>query len=360
VKQSFDVIILGLGGMGSAVAAHLAGRGKRVLGLDQFTPPHDKGSSHGKSRVIRQAYYEDPSYVPLLLRAYELWRELGPDLLTVTGGLMIGRPDSEVVAGSLRSARQHGLPHELLDAGQIRRRFTQFTPNDETVALFEKNAGFVRPELAVRAHLDRAARFGATLRFDEKVTGLDGTSVTTTRSRYEAGQLVITAGPWVTDFVKLPVTVERQVQFWFEPTEDIERLPIWIWETEDRRHPYGLPPMDGAVKVAFHEHGSNRVCTPDTIDRTVREEEVATMRACLRDRIPRLPGRLVEAKTCLYTSTPNGHFIIDRYPARENVWIVSPCSGHGFKFCPVIGEIVADLVTRGRTDYDLSLFRLAK
>jgi sarcosine oxidase len=208
----FDVIVLGLGGMGSAAAYHLATRGKRVLGLDQFSPPHDRGPSHGRNRVIRQAYYEDPSYVPLLLRAYELWRELEresqTELLTVTGGLMIGAPDSEVVAGSLRSAQQHGLSHELLDAGQIRRRFPEFTPSNQMVALFEKNAGFVRPEAAVRAHLDRAARLGATLGFDEKVTGFSGTTVTTTRGKYEAGQLVVTTGSWVTGFVKLPATVE--------------------------------------------------------------------------------------------------------------------------------------------------------
>jgi len=360
MSKAFDVIVLGLGGMGSAVGAHLAARGKRVLGLDQFSPPHDKGSSHGKNRVIRQAYYEHPSYVPLLLRAYELWRELGPELLTITGGLMIGRPESEVVAGSLRSARQHGLPHESLDAGQIRRRFPQFTPDNGTVALFETNAGFVRPEAAVQAHLDLAARRGATLRFDEKVTSFDGTAVKTTRGTYEAGQLVITAGPWLSEFVKLPVTVERQVQFWFEPMSNIGQLPIWIWETEDGLHPYGLPAMDGAVKVAFHQHSPDRVCTPETINRTVSEAEVAAMRACLRDRIPMLPGKLREAKTCLYTCTPNGHFILDRHPNHDNVWIISPCSGHGFKFCPVIGEVVADLVTRGHSDFDLSLFRLTK
>jgi len=360
--ESFDVIIVGLGGMGSATAAHLAGRDKRVLGLDRFSPPHDKGSSHGKNRVIRQAYYEDPSYVPLLLRAYELWRELEREfhleLLTITGGLMIGAPDSEVVDGSLRSARQHNLPHELLDAAQIRRRFPAFAPSNETVALFEKNAGFVRPEAAVQAHLDRAARLGATLRFDEKVTGFRGATVTTTRGNYEAGQLVITAGSWVTDFVKLPVTVERQVQFWFEPACDLGQMPIWIWETEDGLHPYGLPAMDGSVKVAMHDHSPRRVCTPDTVDRTVHEEEVGAMRACLRDRIPALAGRLVEAKTCLYTSTADGHFIVDR--VSDNLLVVSPCSGHGFKFCPVIGEIVADLVCEGKTRYDIDLFSLKR
>jgi sarcosine oxidase len=342
VSPTYDVIIIGLGGMGSAAAAHLAARGKRVLGIDQFMPPHDRGSSHGKNRVVRQAYYEDPAYVPLLLRAYELWDELG--LLTRTGGLMMGRQDSEVVAGSLRSARQHNLPHELLDAGEIRRRFPQFTPNKDTVALFEANAGFVSPEAAVRAHLERAARFGAELRFGEKVTELP------------AGPVVITAGPWVTDFVKLPVTVERQVQFWFEPSGDLGAMPIWIWETEDGRHPYGLPVADGAAKTALHDY--RLPCAPDTVDRTVHPREVEMMRECLRERIPKLPGKLREAKACLYTSTADGHFIIDWIS--ENVLVVSPCSGHGFKFCPVIGETVAELVCDGRTRHDIGRFSLSR
>src|SRR5688572_11667120 len=194
MNQTFDAIILGLGGMGSAAACHLAARGKRVLGLDQYAPPHDKGSSHGQSRVIRQAYYEDPTYVPLLLRAYELWRRLEQDsrkdLLTITGGLMLGVPDSGVVAGSLRSAREHGLPHELLDATEIRKRFPPFTPEKDTVALFERNAGALRPEESVRAHLELAARNGAMLRFNEEVTAwnISGGSVhvTTTKGNYEA------------------------------------------------------------------------------------------------------------------------------------------------------------------------------
>ncbi len=357
MSQTFDVIILGLGGMGSAAAAHLAGRGKRVLGLDQFTPPHDKGSSHGKNRVVRQAYYEDPAYVPLLLRAYELWDDLG--LLTRTGGLLIGRPDSKVVVGSYASARQHKLPFELLDAWQIRQQFPQFAPSDEMVALFEKNAGFVRTEAAVRAHLDGAVLLGADLRFGERVTGIDGVRVTTLGETFEAKQIVITAGAWATDFVRLPVRIERQVQFWFEPTGDIGELPIWIWETEDGQHPYGLPAMDGVVKVALHHGGGeDRFCTPDTIDPTVHETEVEEMRKILRDRIPALPGRLIEAKTCMYTSAADGHFILDRLS--EHVLVVSPCSGHGFKFVPVIGEIVADLVCDGRTRHDIGLFSLSR
>ena len=207
MKPTFDVIVLGLGGMGSAIAAHLAARGERVLGLEQFTAPHEQGSSHGRSRVIRQAYFEDPAYVPLLLRAYELWRELeratNRSLLTLTGGLMLGTSDSAVVAGSLRSARQHGLPHELLDAREIRRRFPVFQPEPDTVALYEKNAGAVRPEEAVRAHLEQAARHGATLRMEEKVlswgAAADRVCVKTSRGEFEAGQLTICAGPWVAD-----------------------------------------------------------------------------------------------------------------------------------------------------------------
>ncbi len=379
MSQTFDVIILGLGGMGSAAALHLAARGQRVLGLDQFAPPHAKGSSHGQSRVIRQAYYEDPAYVPLLLRTYELWRQLerdsGKNLLTITGGLMLGTRDSAVVAGSLRSAREHGLPHELLDAAEIRRRFRQFTPGPDTVALFEKNAGALRPEEAVRAQLEKAAGNGATLRFNEEVTAwkISGGAarVTTTRRNYEAGQLVIAAGPWLGKLLPdpaLPLRVERQVQFWFQPPAGIEsflpdRFPIWIWETSDGAHPYGLPALDGAsggVKVSLHHGGLNPTCTPDSIDRSVSDEEIALARQAIARRLPALGGRFLRAVACMYTNTPDGHFVVDRHPAHPEVLIVSPCSGHGFKFCPVVGEIVADLVASDETRHNISPFRIAR
>lgn len=379
MNQIFDAIILGLGGMGSAVAYHLAARGKRVLGLDQFTPPHDRGSSHGQSRVIRQAYFEDPAYVPLLLRAYELWRQLerdtGQNLLTITGGLMLGTRESSVVAGSLRSAREHGLPHELLDAGDIGKRFPQFAPAPGTVALFEKKAGALRPELAVQAQLELAARHGATLSFNEEVTAWkvsgDGVRVTTARGSYEAGQLVIAAGRWLSKLLPdlaLPLHVERQVQFWFEPKGGVrsflpDRFPIWIWETEDGAHPYGLPALDGAsggVKFALHHGGKNPTCTLETIDRTVSEDEIVAARRCITPRLPALNGRCLRAVTCLYTNTPDGHFLIDRHPVHPQVLIVSPCSGHGFKFCPVVGEVVADLIERKTSRHDIELFRLKR
>ena len=373
----YDVIVLGLGGMGSAAAHHLAARSLRVLGLEQFHPAHDRGSSHGQSRVIRQAYYEAPAYVPLLLRTYDLWRQLerdsGKELLTITGALMLGTENSAVVRGSLRSAREHNLPHELLDASEIRKRFPQFALEPDTVALFEQQGGLVWPEAAIRTHLNLAAQRGATLHFEEEVTNWNasgnGVCVTTARGTYEAGQLVIAAGPWlgkVLAELKLPLQVERQVQFWFEPAQGIEpfrpgRFPVWLWETQDGSHPYGLPAIDGAnggVKVSMHHGGRNPVCTPDTSDRTVSDEEIATARGCISARVPALKGRCVRAVTCMYTNTPDGHFLIDRHPSQPQVLIVSPCSGHGFKFCPVVGEIVADLVERGETRHNLEPFRL--
>jgi sarcosine oxidase len=198
----YDAIVVGLGGMGSATTYQLAGRGKRVLGLERHTAAHDRGSSHGRSRIIRQAYFEDPAYVPLLLRAYELWeqleRETGEELMTLTGGLMIGRREGELVSGSVRSAKAHGLPYELLDAKEIRTRFPPFSPDPETVALYEEMAGFVRPEETVKAHLDRAASLGANLRFREPVLSWEASGervrVETQTGSYEAERLVISPG----------------------------------------------------------------------------------------------------------------------------------------------------------------------
>lgn len=379
VSRNFNVIVLGLGGMGSAVTAHLAARGQRVLGLDQFHPPHDQGSSHGHSRVIRQAYFEDPAYVPLLLRTYELWRELeqatGRALLTLTGGLMLGAPDSAVVKGSHRSAKQHDLPHELLDAREIKRRFPQFQPEPDTVALYETNAGVIRPEDSVAAHLDLATRRGATLKMQERVlswqAAAGGVRVQTSRGEYESGQLVICAGPWVEPVLaelKLPFQVERQVQLWFEPEGGIEdylpgKFPIWIWQTRDGAHPYGIPALDGpggGIKVAIHHGGANRYCTAEDAQREVSEAEIAAAQVVIASRLPAVRGRCLRAVTCLYTNLPDEHFLMDRHPAHPEVLIVSPCSGHGFKFCPVIGEIAADLVDRNATRHPIQLFNLSR
>lgn len=369
----FDVIVIGLGGMGSAAACHLAARRKRVLGLEQFGVAHDRGSSHGESRVIRQAYFEGEGYVPLLLRAYELWEQLerdsGTHLLAITGGLMIGSVESSVVKGSLTSARAHGLPHEVLEAGEIRRRYPPLHPGPGVAALFEPMAGVLHPEQCIRAHLQRAESMGASLHFKEPVVtwsaSARGVSVTTTRATYEAGQLILAAGPWMPQLLTglpLPLTIERNVLYWFDPIGGIEpfraeRFPVYIWELETGAHFYGCPALDagpGGVKVAFFYRGAQ--CTPDTIDRNVSQEEVAAMCEVLASRIPALNAPLVSTATCMYTTTPDHDFIVGLHPGYDNVVVASPCSGHGYKFASVMGEVLADLATEGVTRHDIGMF----
>jgi sarcosine oxidase len=375
VAERFDVIVIGLGAMGSAAAYRLARRGQRVLGLERFTPAHDRGSSHGRSRVIRQAYFEDPAYVPLVLRAYELWRETeratGADLLLITGALMIGAPDSEVVAGSLRSAREWDLDHELLDATDLRRRFPSFAPTADTVALYENQAGIVRPEAAVAAHLHLAAEAGAELRFEEPVVAWnadgsgEGVTVKTGRSVERADRLVVCPGAWAPDVLSdlgVPFAVERQVQFWFEPVGGVERFlpgrhPVWVWDGGGDGQPYGLPAVDGptgGVKAAWFRRG--RPCTADSLDRNVSAAEVDEMAGALRARIPSLAGRFLRAVPCLYTNTPDQHFVVAPHPRHPQVVVGCGFSGHGFKFAPVIGEILADLAIDGTTAHSIGLF----
>ncbi|RCV48624.1 N-methyl-L-tryptophan oxidase [Marinitenerispora sediminis] len=374
MNTSYDVVVIGLGGMGSAAAYHLAARGARVLGLERFGPAHDQGSSHGGSRIIRQAYFEDPAYVPLLLRAYELWerleRDSGADLLVRTGGLMIGRPDSRTVAGSRRSAEQWGLPHSMLDAAEIRRRFPTFTPEPDEVALHEERAGLVRPEATVAAHLRLAAAAGADLRFEEPAVEWDappggGVRVTTPAGGYTAERLVVCPGAWAPRLLAdlgVPLTVERQVQHWFAPRGGIgpflpERHPIYIWEDAAGEQVYGFPAVDGpagGVKTAFFRRGAE--CTPETIERRVAPAETAVIARHLATRLPDVPGAPLRAAACMYTNTPDEHFVIARHPRHSQVTVACGFSGHGFKFVPVVGEILADLATTGRTDHPIALF----
>ncbi len=366
----FDVIIVGLGAMGSAVAAHLARRGKRVLGLDRFAPPHALGSSHGQTRIIREAYFEHPVYVPLVQRAYELWsaleRQAGRSLFLETGGLMIGRPDSAVVAGAKRSAKEHSLPHEVFPAAELRARFPALQPTDEMIGVWEPRAGILFPEICIEAHLTMARTQGADLRSDEPALSWeddgDGVRVVTSKGAYHANQLALTVGSWIHSLLgdlKLPLAVERQVQFWFEPKHPVqfqpERCPIHIWEHEPGRFFYGFPDLGEGVKVARHHEGET--ADPDSINREVRPAEVEAMRAIVRQFIPDADGPLRSAVVCMYTNTPDGQFFIDQHPAHPQVWIASPCSGHGFKFSSAIGEVMADLLTEGQTQFDLSLFR---
>ncbi|UED85551.1 N-methyl-L-tryptophan oxidase [Streptomyces profundus] len=378
-RTSYDVIVLGVGGMGSAAVHQLAARGARVLGLERFDPAHDRGSSHGGSRIIRQSYFEGAQYVPLLLRAYELFarleRETGRELMVSCGGLMLGTPESRTVAGSLAAADAWDLPHELLDAPEIRRRFPTLSPRAGEVALWEARAGLVRPEETVRAGIERATASGAELRFKEPVTSWEalpggaGVRVRTALGSYTAGQLVICPGAWAPEQLAdlgVPFTVERQIMYWFQPSGGAgvepflpDRHPVYIWERpDDGTQIYGFPAIDGpegGAKVAFFRRAGG-ACTPETIDRTVHPAEVATMAEHAGRHLPSLPGALLHAATCMYTTTPDEHFVIARHPAHEAVTVACGFSGHGFKFVPVVGEILADLALTGTTDHPVELF----
>ena len=371
--MSYDAIVAGLGGMGSAAAYHLAARGKRVLGLERHTPVHDRGSSHGQSRIIRQAYFEDPAYVPLLLRAYELWERLeiesGEELMTLNGGLMIGPPDGALVSGSAASADEHGLPYEILDASELKRRYPIFEPDPEAVALYEERAGFVRPEAGVRAHFDRASSLGAELRFEERITSWEtnssGVKVETERNSYEAERLVVSTGAWAGELLAglgLPLEVTRQLLFWFRPEGGVkpyapERVPIWIYEPDDGNMFYSVPAVDGedSVKAAFFR-ADGKPADPESIDREVHDEEVAFIRGYLARHVPSMNGALVDAKTCMYTNTPDEHFVISTHPDHPQISLAAGFSGHGYKFCSVVGEILADLATDGKTEHPIELF----
>jgi sarcosine oxidase len=374
MSTRYDVIVAGLGAMGGAACDQLAGRGLSVLGLDRFAPPHTQGSSHGESRIIREAYFEDPRYVPLVQRAYECWADLARDtgrkLLLPTGGLMIGERDGVLVSGAVRSAETHSLRYELLDASEMRSQYPMFELDDSTVAVWEPRAGVLDPEACVTAQLERAARRGADLRTSTAVDSWHATSsgveVKTSHGVEHAAQLVLAAGSWLPTLapsLASSLAIERIVAYWFDPVANAElfapeRFPIWIWEHEKDRFIYGFPRLARGVKIARHHEGET--CTADTVRRAVAEEETSGMRALTRRRLPALDGALLGTATCLYTNTPDGEFVIDRHPGHEQVLIVSACSGHGFKFASVIGEVVADLVTHGRSRFDLEPFRLAR
>jgi sarcosine oxidase len=371
-RHSFDTILIGGGAMGSAAAWQLTARGQRVLVLDRFRPPHPHGSTHGETRVIREAYFEHPAYVPLVQRAYDLWRELerqtGKSLLRITGGLMIGPPAGVVFNGARTSAEQHGLPHEILEAGEIERRFPALRIPEQFQAVLEPRAGILKVEACVAAGLETAVHHGACLRFDEPVISWratnGGVEVVTDQGVYSAGQLVLAGGAWLAQLLPqlaASLRVERQVLHWFQPTRAPElhapdRLPVHVVEYEAGRFFYALPDVGTGVKTALHHQGAT--VSPDAVDREVTMDEQAGMGRLAGDYLPGLAPLPQQSVTCLYTNTPDEHFLIDHHPEHAQVLIVSPCSGHGFKFASAIGEVVADLVTAGKSRFDLSLFKL--
>ncbi|HLH05127.1 MAG TPA: N-methyl-L-tryptophan oxidase [Bryobacteraceae bacterium] len=372
--QNFDVIVLGLGGMGSAAAYHIAARGKRVLGLDQYEAAHDRGSSHGESRIIRQAYYENPAYVPLLQRAYELWERLergsGASLLRLTGGLMIGPPGSAVVQGTIASATEHHLPFEVLDVRELVRRFPVFRPRADDSAVYELRAGFLRPEAAVRAHLELAARSGADLHFGERVESWQATNeavrVKTTRGEYSADHLVIAPGAWAPELlasIGVKFEIRRHAMCWFRPRAEAdlfspERLPVYIYDVDGRDCFYGFPQTSAAdhgIKIAMHSGGA--ITTPGALDRNVGGGDIEELREHMQRFLPALNGEYIQGAICMYTLTPDEHFVVALHPQHKNVALAAGFSGHGFKFTTVIGEVLADLATEGCTRQPIALFR---
>ncbi len=372
-SSSYDVIVLGLGGMGSAAAASLAKRGQRVLGFDLHERQHKHGSSHGVSRIIREAYFEAPEYVPIVQRAYTLWRELeqetGRFLLTTTGGLVFGTPDSEFVRGSLASAKLHDLPYEYLNAVEVSERFPGFRLTDDLVAVYEPNAGYLKPEGCMLAHCHVASRHGAELHFEEGVREWSasdaGVRVKTDKAEYDADRLVIAAGPWASQVMAdlgLPLSVRRVVNVHFRPDQPenfrAKNFPVYLFQVPEGDY-YGFPIFPGrGLKIGRHDIGEQT--TPDTIRRDVDATEIKMLREVLDRYMPGASGMVKETLTCMYTDTPDSHFIVDLHPEHRNVAIACGFSGHGFKFASAIGEILGDLVTDGETKHDIGFLSLER
>ena len=368
----YDAIVIGVGGMGSSTLYHLARRGLKVLGLEQFEIPHELGSSHGYSRMIRYTLQEHPSYVPLVRRAYELWYELeqtvGETLVVTTGSVRAGPPDSDFYRGAIESCDLHQIPYEILNNTEVNRRFPGYQFPDGISSVYRADGGFVLPEMCIVGHAQAAEEAGATIHTEETVLGWeiqnDSVSIRTNREVYSAARLVVTAGAWAAKLVPNVATYaipERQVLGWFQPERPElftpERFPVFgIW-TEEGRY-YGFPNYSvPGFKIGKSHHLFQKV-DPDTMDREVHPEDEEVLRRFTSRYFPLAAGELLDRKTCIYTNTPDEQFMIGVLPDQPQVSVAAGFSGHGFKFASVIGEIMADLAQNGVTSHDIELFRL--
>jgi sarcosine oxidase len=386
--KTFDTIVVGLGAMGSAAVYQLAKRGNRVLGVDRFSPPHPNGSSHGESRIIRQAIGEGEGYVPFALRSYELWREIekvtAKNLLTITGGLTLQSQNNEAVmhgrrdflSEAIRCAKNFNIRHEILETADIRKRYPQFAVTDER-GYYEYETGFLRPEACIEAQVDLARKHGAAVQTDEIVVSVerDGNSAVTVKTNhgsYRAEKVIVTAGAWIARFLPPAYAhlfkVYRQVMYWFAIREDYRAIfaapefPIFIWifGKGSEFGFYGFPTLDGkTIKIATEQFAAST--DPDHVHRDVGIEEIRSIyNDYLRDRLPGISDRCLTAATCLYTTTSDSHFVIDAHPENERIIIASPCSGHGFKHSAAIGEALAEQVIDGKSKVDMSGFSLKR
>jgi sarcosine oxidase len=375
---SYDVIVLGCGAVGGATLAHLARRGQRVLGLDRFGPPHDRGSSHGRTRMIRQAYFEHPDYVPLVLRAYKHWAVLeatvGNTLYRETGLLEIGPPEGHVVAGVTAAARQHGLEVEELAAGDIERRFPGFSVPAGMTGVFERRAGFLHVEQCVAAHLAEAVRHGAEFHADEPARAWRversgeraGVVVETDRGWYEAARLVVTAGAWASSLLSelgVPLVVKRKPQYWFTARDDryaIEHgAPSFLYETSDGTF-YGFP-VAGPEGLKCAEHSGGAIVNdPAGLNRSIDQDDLARVERFVTQCLPGVTTQLNDHAPCMYTLSPDENFIVDQHPHYPQAYFAAGLSGHGFKFAPVLGEALADLAIDGRTELPIEFLGLQR
>ncbi len=374
MPRSCDVAVAGLGAMGSAAVDHLAGAGVDVVGLDPRHPPHSEGSHHGYTRVIRKAYFEHPTYVPWVQRAYELWGELqrdsGRELFVRTGGLHVSTPEGRQKTDARHAIEEHDLVADELDHEALVDRYPVFASAPELEAIYSPHSGFLWAKRCIQAQLERARQRGARLRTGTGLHGWqadpDGGRLQTSEGELRAGALVLAVGPWLPELapaLPVPIEIERQVQFVFEPQRHPERFephtfPVFAFDGPDGQVYYGVPVPGKGVKVAAHHGG--QTTTAASVDRRIRPEDVGKVRAFLSSVLPDLDGEPVEAMVCLYTNTPDHHFLLDWHPAHGNVLVASPCSGHGFKFAPAIGEGIKDLLLEDETRHPRSVFRMGR
>jgi sarcosine oxidase len=374
-KKNFDVIVVGVGSMGSAACFQLASRGVRVLGLERFDIPHGMGSAAGFSRMIRLAYFEHPDYVPLLKRSYALWEELAAelrrDVIFITGGLMLGPPGAAVLEGSLRSVRRYDLPHELLDAAEAMKRFPQFKLPEDYRVLHDHKAGLVLPERAVAGYAELAMRRGAELHGHEAVVSWessgDGVVVRTTKAVYSASKVIFCGGAWTDALVRelgVKLTVTRQPLAWVWPKLpdmfDLGKFPVWILEHRDGSNHYGFPmlPDNPGFKLASHKRSAPT--DAESLDREVHDSDEEAIRGVLRDFIPAADGPLLSMRVCMYTNSPDHQFIIDHHPRHPNVLVACGFSGHGFKCASAIGQVLAELALDGRASLPVEFLGLKR
>lgn len=371
MSVEFDVAVIGLGAMGSAALSSAAACGAKAIGIEAHFPAHALSSSHGDSRLIRLGYFEDPSYVPLLQRAYQNWRSLEArlraEILTVTGVLQIGAPDSKIVSGTRASCEMHGLPHDMLDKDAMKRRFPAFELEDGEVGLLDPQGGYIRPETAIMGYLKLAAEDGAVLHFGERIIAIEpddaGVTVISTTGRYRARKVIVATGAWIAELVpqlKSHAQPIRQVVAWYQPKDGFvaepQRMPCFLRDEGENGSYFGFPAIgvDG-VKIGRHAHFREPI-DPKEPNPPVNDADLALLDGFARKRLADAASFRVRATTCRYTMLPSEDFLIDAMPGQPNVVVSSACSGHGFKFTSVIGEILADLALHGESALPTALF----